>query len=83
MAHNPPYTFVIDLSDTRNKYIYEALEEAGYTVFVYGTGDWVNKSGTRLVFLFAPPFVLCGEVVEGIPSGSFVFCTRVDKVLAL
>lgn len=71
-----PYTFVIDISDNRNKFVYQALAQKGYRVFEFNTNTWSNCQG--LVFLFAPPKALCDSDIDAIPNDSIIFCTKLS-----
>jgi len=76
MAKKQSYTFIIDLSDTRNKYLYEILSTADHAAFAYTNHDWHVQKGDTKVFVFAPRFVVDKETVDTIPNGSIIFATK-------
>jgi len=83
MAKIQTYSFIIDLTDTRNKYLFESLQETGKEVFAYAAGGWLREASDKKVFLFAPTTIIDDEIFATIPSYSIVFCTSASSDLKL
>ena len=80
---NSKMHFIIDCSDKRNEFLYEALCRDGYEVSRYSSqAAEYSESGERYIFLFAPGTELSFDAAAKIPIGSQVFCVRIDPKIA-
>ena len=88
--------FVIDCSDKRNEYLFDALCKEGYAVSTYqnecglaypackteADEEEAPAACRTAVFLFAPSAELTEQDVSRIPAGSRIFCFRIGGDIA-
>lgn len=74
--------FIIDCSDKRNEYLYRALSGMGCSVGVYGSGAAgygdCGVNPRQYVYLFAPATDVSANAAADFPTGSTVFCFRIE-----
>lgn len=69
--------FVVDVSDLRNKYLYEGLVEDGYIVEEYEFKKYEDNDKTY-IFIFSPTREISMDIAKTIAPRSIVFYLKLD-----
>lgn len=73
--------FIIDVTDKRNQYLMQALQQDGYIVEEFIINRKCYDALKMYVYVFAPATVLDNDIAEDIPSGSMIFCLNCESKL--